>query len=139
MLLAAIGANTWLGRSTASSAAAVRAGLTGFVQHPLVVDSVGEPVRVAAAPWLDFDLQGHERLLALPAERPGLPRAWSRACKEACILEPDLQSGPRVSLVWHSALPCHFKVQKLDRTIVTLKADRSLGEARFDDRDLVLA
>lgn len=34
------------------------------------------------------------------------------------ILEPDF---PRVSLVWHSALPCHFKVQKLDRTIVTLK------------------
>jgi hypothetical protein len=36
------------------------------------------------------------------------------------ILEPDY---PRVSLVWHSALPCHFKVQKLDRTIVTLKED----------------
>ena len=35
------------------------------------------------------------------------------------ILEPDF---PRVSLVWHSALPCHFKVQKLERTIVTLKA-----------------
>jgi hypothetical protein len=34
------------------------------------------------------------------------------------IIEPDF---PRVSLVWHSALPCHFKVQKLDRTIVTLK------------------
>jgi hypothetical protein len=38
------------------------------------------------------------------------------------ILEPD---HPRVSLVWHSALPCHFKVQKLDRTIVTLKAQIS--------------
>jgi hypothetical protein len=36
------------------------------------------------------------------------------------ILEPDY---PRVSLVWHSALPCHFKVQKLDRTIVTLKTE----------------
>jgi hypothetical protein len=34
------------------------------------------------------------------------------------ILEPDF---PRVSLVWHSALSCHFKVQKLDRTIITLK------------------
>lgn len=38
------------------------------------------------------------------------------------ILEPDF---PRVSLVWHSALPCHFKVQKLKRTIVTLKTDLS--------------
>jgi hypothetical protein len=34
------------------------------------------------------------------------------------ILEPDF---PRVSLVWHSALPCHFKVQKLERTIVTTR------------------
>ena len=35
------------------------------------------------------------------------------------ILEPD---HPRVSLVWHTALPCHFKVQKLERTVVRLKA-----------------
>jgi hypothetical protein len=34
------------------------------------------------------------------------------------ILEPDF---PRVSLVWHSALPCHVKVQRLDRTVLTLK------------------
>jgi hypothetical protein len=36
------------------------------------------------------------------------------------ILEPDY---PRVSLVWHTALPCHFNVQKLLRTIVTLKTE----------------
>ena len=36
------------------------------------------------------------------------------------ILEPDY---PRVSLVWHSALSCHFKVQKLERTIVSLKTE----------------
>jgi len=34
------------------------------------------------------------------------------------IIEPDY---PRVSLVWHSAFPCHFKVQKLQRTVVTMK------------------
>ena len=34
------------------------------------------------------------------------------------ILEPDF---PRVSLVWHTALPCHYKVHKLDRTIITQK------------------
>ena len=38
------------------------------------------------------------------------------------ILEPDY---PRVSLVWHTALPCHFKVQKLERTIVTVKTNLS--------------
>lgn len=46
------------------------------------------------------------------------------------IIETDY---PRVSLVWHSPLPCHFKAYKLERTIVTLKTERSpggLGEAR---------
>jgi hypothetical protein len=38
------------------------------------------------------------------------------------IIEAD---HPRLSLVWHSALPCHFKVQKLERTIVTLKTELS--------------
>ena len=38
---------------------------------------------------------------------------------------------PSVSLVWHTALACHFKVQKLRRTIVTLKTplrSQSSGE-----------
>lgn len=52
------------------------------------------------------------------------------------ILEPDF---PRVSLVWHSALPCHFKVQKLERTVVTLKTDLSTGAPLSDDADLELA
>ncbi len=50
----------------------------------------------------------------------GTPRgSHGTASCTRVILEPD---HPRVSLVWHTALPCHFKVQKLDRTIVTLKA-----------------
>jgi hypothetical protein len=46
------------------------------------------------------------------------------------IVEADY---PRVSLVWHTALPCHFKVHQLERTIVTLKtglnANTSIVEA----------
>jgi len=49
------------------------------------------------------------------------------------IIEPDF---PRVSLVWHTALPCHFKVQKLERTIITLKTDLSSGERTLDETDL---
>jgi hypothetical protein len=52
------------------------------------------------------------------------------------ILEPDF---PRVSMVWHSALPCHFKVQKLERTIITLKSDLSTGAPLVDDSELELA
>jgi len=47
------------------------------------------------------------------------------------ILEPDF---PRVSLVWHSALPCHVKVQKLDRTILTLKTALD-GPSRHEELD----
>jgi hypothetical protein len=46
------------------------------------------------------------------------------------ILEPDV---PRVSLVWHTALACHFKVQTLERTIVTLKAELSTDSTAEDE------
>jgi hypothetical protein len=47
------------------------------------------------------------------------------------ILEPDY---PRVSLVWQSALPCHFKVHQLESTIVTLKTLLG-GGTPMDDLD----
>lgn len=46
------------------------------------------------------------------------------------ILEPDF---PRVSLVWHSALPCHHKVQKLERTVVSRKTPLYPGDPVEDD------
>lgn len=52
------------------------------------------------------------------------------------ILEPDF---PRVSLVWHSALPCHFKVQKLERTVVTLKTPLNGAEPSSTGEELELA
>lgn len=36
------------------------------------------------------------------------------------IIEPDF---PRVSLVWHTALPCHPKVYKLNKTRIIQKQD----------------
>jgi hypothetical protein len=52
------------------------------------------------------------------------------------ILEPDF---PRVSLVWHSALPCHLKGDKLERTIVTLKTNLSTGESADDESKFEVA
>jgi hypothetical protein len=49
------------------------------------------------------------------------------------ILEPD---HPRVSLVWHTALPCHFNVEKLERTIVTLKAPLGRAESILEADEL---
>lgn len=41
--------------------------------------------------------------------------------------------GPRLSLLWHTALRCHHRVQKLKKTVVTLKTemigDAASGEA----------
>jgi 3-oxoacyl-[acyl-carrier-protein] synthase I len=63
--VAALGASTPIGRDAWSSAAAVRAGITGFVEHPYVIDGAGEPMRVARAPWLDIACHGRDRIEAL--------------------------------------------------------------------------
>jgi hypothetical protein len=51
------------------------------------------------------------------------------------IVEPDV---PRVSLVWQSALRCHDKPHKLERTLVTLKEDLRTGEPISLEEDLEL-
>ena len=65
----AVGASTPVGRDARSTAAAVRASITGFEEHPYMVDTAGEPMRVAMAPWLDVECEGADRFaeLLLPA------------------------------------------------------------------------
>ena len=60
-----LGAVTPIGRNVWASAAAARAGICGFSMHPYMIDTAGEPMRIARAPWLDIDLQGAERLCEL--------------------------------------------------------------------------
>jgi 3-oxoacyl-[acyl-carrier-protein] synthase-1 len=108
MSIAGLGACTPIGRNVWASAAAARAGLCGFCEHPFMVDTAGEPMRVARAPWVDWRVEGVDRLaalllpaidealgeldrtsagmslrlglvLALPASRPGLPAASGEA------------------------------------------------------------
>lgn len=102
VFIVGLGACTPVGRSAWASAAAARAGITGFARHPFMVDSVGAPMQVALAPWLAPSLRGVARMeallmpalaeavtalgrapqeaarwalaLALPASRPGLPQ-----------------------------------------------------------------
>jgi 3-oxoacyl-[acyl-carrier-protein] synthase I len=63
--IAGLGAATAIGRDAPSTAAAVRAGITGFSEHPYVLDSVDEPVRAGIVPWLDIRLRGVDRFAAL--------------------------------------------------------------------------
>ena len=65
VVIVALGASTAVGRDVWSSAAAVRAGISGFVQHPYMIDTAGEPMRAAIAPWIDIGLSGADRLEAL--------------------------------------------------------------------------
>lgn len=94
-----VGANTPLGRSAWATAAAVRAGISAMGEHPFMIDTAGESMKVVRAPWLEVDLGPAERMealllpainealevvgkagdlkiglaLGLPAQRPGLP------------------------------------------------------------------
>lgn len=105
-ILLGLGACTAIGCDAASTAAAIRAGVSGFARHRFMIDTAGEPMRVAAAPWLEVDLPATHRLeallfpaideafggancdglrvalaLGLPEPRPGLPRdlgPWAR-------------------------------------------------------------
>ena len=106
----ALGASTPVGRDAASSAAAVRAGVSGLTQHPYMIDTAGEPMRVAMAPWLEADMPVGHRMqsllwpaveqslgaldpsrgplrtgiaLALPAPRPGRPEELESQLREA--------------------------------------------------------
>lgn len=60
-----IGACTPIGQGAWASLAAARAGLCGFRQHPYLIDTAGEPMRVAAVPWLDAAMPVAERCLAM--------------------------------------------------------------------------
>ena len=52
------------------------------------------------------------------------------------ILEPDF---PRVSLVFHTALPCHARAQKLDRTIVIQKQLLHAAESSLEVEEEIVS
>lgn len=121
--IVSLGASTAVGRCAWSSAAAVRAGISGFTDHPYMIDTAGEPMRAAIAPWLDIELSGVERFeallfpaidqaleilpvsgqsslnialaLGLPAPRPGLPEELRKGLMR--------RIAGKYSLVFHAA------------------------------------
>lgn len=65
MQIVGLGASTPIGRNIWASAAAARAGICGFSEHPFMIDTAGEPMRVARAPWLDVNVEGIQRYCAM--------------------------------------------------------------------------
>jgi len=63
--IVATGARTPLGLTAAPMAAAVRAGITALVEHPFMVDQVGNLMPAALDPELDPQIVGAERLIKM--------------------------------------------------------------------------
>lgn len=105
-----LGASTAVGRDAWSSAAAVRAGISGFGQHPYMIDTAGEPMIVARAPWLDVDLTGLERFEALlyPAIDQALEVVAQYEGRFKCAIALGLPN-PR------PGLPERLQIQLVDR------------------------
>ncbi len=87
-----MGASTPLGQDAWSSAAAVRAGVAGFREHPFMFDTVGEPMKVAMAPWLAVELPIIDRLMNL------LIPAIDEALEPLVAIESDMGMTFRVGL-----------------------------------------
>lgn len=83
IVVVGVGARTPLGFDTASSAAAVRAGISAIQDHPYMVDRFGERMKVTRDIGVDVDLRGPDRPVeiavspALDALRPIFKSAHS--------------------------------------------------------------
>lgn len=92
MKIASVGACTAVGLNATSSAAAVRAGISGFGAHPYIVDSLGDRVIVAHTPVIDSSADTSERLATMACV----------AIREAMLLR---LSGPS-----HGKVPVYLAV-----------------------------
>jgi 3-oxoacyl-[acyl-carrier-protein] synthase-1 len=103
--IAGLGACTPIGRNAWSSAAAARAGVCGFGEHPFMIDSAGEPMRVARAPWIAADVDVPHRCAALllpaieEAVRPLAETDAAASCRLGLALAvPPLRAGQPAGL-----------------------------------------
>ncbi len=105
MKIVSVGACTAVGLDAATSAAAVRAGISGFGAHPFIVDSIGDRVIVGRAPVTDPDTGTSERLAAMACA----------AIQECLLLRPNGSSLDRVPV--YLAVPS--KRPGLDRAAIS--------------------
>lgn len=124
-----LGVNCAVGLEAPTAAAAVRAGIAGFSDHPYMIDKVGEPMVVAREPTLDAESQGPERfadlarpaliealaplteqavpihslrvLIGTPEPRPGLPNGISEALDRMVVQITSAPGGQHTTLLPH--------------------------------------
>src|SRR5580692_5334589 len=93
--IVATGARTPVGLHSAAAASAVRAGITRLVDHPFMIDQVGDPMPGAMDPRLDPALYGFERFIALA----------ETALQEACAPLAGMASALRLRAPLYLGLP----------------------------------
>ena len=90
-----LGAQTPLGRTVLSSAAAVRAGISLYEEHPFMIDRRGEQMILSRASYLTRNLDVTERLLELA----------DQAAREALMPLHALDSPPKGKIPLFVGLP----------------------------------
>ena len=68
IVIVGVGARTPLGFDAASSAAAVRAGISAIQQHPTMIDRFGKQMKVTRDTGIDIHLQGPDRAVAIAVD-----------------------------------------------------------------------
>lgn len=99
--ITAVGAVTPIGSGAWIAAAAARAGVCGFREHPYMIDTAGEPMRVARVPWLDVDVPIAERCvrMLLPAVDEALAGAAALEKVALAVGLPPPRPGRGTDLV----------------------------------------
>lgn len=98
--IAVVGARTPVGFSAEASAASVRADICQLVEHPFLLDNLGQPIRSAMDAALDPKLLGWERLVELAktplievAEKLASSCLESRGSSEVLLGLPEYRPG----------------------------------------------
>lgn len=117
-----VGAATSIGMTASATAAALRAGIVGFGDHPFMFDRAGEPFVVARAPYINTQTFGEDRFvgLALPAAREALEPV-SRVMR-TCVLIPTIvglpESRPGLPSEIESALTAKLPEASLNKCVI---------------------
>jgi 3-oxoacyl-[acyl-carrier-protein] synthase I len=125
VVVVGVGGRTAVGMTAPATTAAVRAGVDGFGPHPFVVDTAGNRIIVACAPYLGPDVAGADRLaeLAAPAAAEAaapLAAAGGRPPVPVFLGLPPLRPGRRadapaaVAAAVNASLAPAFRVSKVE-------------------------
>jgi len=97
-----IGSSTSIGLNAVATAAAVRAGISNFEEHPFMINQEGDPYVLAMVPSIDPSLSGSDRYVALSTSAINealepLRQLTQKKCEIIAIVAlPEIRPGLRM-------------------------------------------